>query len=299
LCEAAGNRDITDEEIDNMSFVDRSRLIAQDPVTCARYFDRRVTNFMKVMVVESDVLGDVTDYAGVDEFQARGTPHLRILLWCKDAPVYGQHTDEAVKAFLKQYISTDSSSVLPEHAAVQSHQHSNRCGGRHKDCSYGFPHPPMPNVEILVPLGEEEICAEDRLKSKADMKLIKNRLRQVNVALKFGRRQGNPAAPEQEMDFPAFLASLSQQNPDENPSPLPFTYERYILAMRSRIDRPTVFHKRHVRDIMINPFNRNILGSPCTLSIGIHSCSVICATQSCLFHISVFETTHANGKRIS
>jgi hypothetical protein len=68
--------------------------------------------------VESDVLGDVTDYAGVDKFQARGTPHLHILLWCKDAPVYGQHTDEAVKAFLKQYISTASSSVLPEHAAV-------------------------------------------------------------------------------------------------------------------------------------------------------------------------------------
>jgi hypothetical protein len=76
-----------------MSYKEKADLVANDPVTCARYFDRRFKGLVKAVLIPSHVIGEVTDYAGVDEFQQRGTPKPscappdlgfgRATVWCR------------------------------------------------------------------------------------------------------------------------------------------------------------------------------------------------------------------------
>jgi hypothetical protein len=43
----------------------------------------------------------------VIEFQNRGSKHDHGLLWIKNAPMYGMHTNEEIERFVNMYISCD------------------------------------------------------------------------------------------------------------------------------------------------------------------------------------------------
>ena len=73
----------------NMSLGQCGQMIASDPVTCAMMYDRRTDNLLKQIISKSNILGEVEDYAGIVEFQARDAPHTHLMLWVKDAPKYG------------------------------------------------------------------------------------------------------------------------------------------------------------------------------------------------------------------
>ena len=61
-----------------------------DPVTCARYFNNRSDTFInKVLESPHQPIHKITDHALRVEFQHRGSPHMHMLLWAKDAPEYG------------------------------------------------------------------------------------------------------------------------------------------------------------------------------------------------------------------
>ena len=128
--------------------------IAGDPVTCAKIYNRRIQFFQKKILLCSNVLVTVMDYAGIDEFQARGAPHTHMKLWNRDAPIYKQDNKAEVIAFYDQHGTTASDLVPSKLAEVQRHSHSNRCSGK---CSFGFPKPPMSATDILEPLLESEV----------------------------------------------------------------------------------------------------------------------------------------------
>lgn len=228
-----------------MSSLERSQLIAGDPVTCARYYNRRIQLFLQKVIFKSTTIGEVTDYAGIDEFQARGTPHTHLMVWCENAPKYGMDPKEDVIRYYDQFVSTNTSLLAPEYAELQRHKHTHRCGGKKGTCSFGFPKPPMPSTDILEPIMEGEIAEEKLSKAKTDWKSIKNSMRALN----------------QLIGYDAYDAVLRSSMPSSTKfyEDLGLTIHDYKLAIRTSISRTTFFFKREPIDIMINPFNKDIL----------------------------------------
>lgn len=82
------NVSYTDEDLLSMSWEHKSKLIKADPVTCARYFDFRFHKFFaEVLCHNTNPIGIIEDHFYRIEFQQRGSPHVHMLLWIKDAPI--------------------------------------------------------------------------------------------------------------------------------------------------------------------------------------------------------------------
>ena len=103
------------------------------------------------------------DYAIRIEFQARGSPHAHTILWIKDAPKLGVHSDEDVCNFIDQYISCSA----PEDAdlahlvfKVQKHRHSATCR-RNGHCRFHYPRPPSPQTLIAREF-KPDMCSIDQ-----------------------------------------------------------------------------------------------------------------------------------------
>ena len=83
------NNDIeySEEEIENLSWQEKTKLVQKDPVTCSRYFDHRVQEFLNTVLKSScEPIGKVKDFFYRVEFQQRGSPHIHMLVWIENAP---------------------------------------------------------------------------------------------------------------------------------------------------------------------------------------------------------------------
>ena len=232
------------EVLAKLTSTEHAKLVTEDPVTCARYFQRRSSRFITDILSNTDVISKVIDYAGVDEFTAMGNPHTHLLLWVEKAPVFQVDNDADVVSHIDKYLSTDIGSLSPDLGNVQRHMHKPRCGGRYKKCSFGFPKPPMRQTIILHP--EDNERREDPSPAQVDFGTISNALRFVNIAMRKAVTEKREC-PEAELDFDTFLEWLGM------------TEMRYHKALCTSIDRPTVFHRRKLKHIMVNAFNKNLL----------------------------------------
>lgn len=83
LVNKRGGQDVTDNEVENLTFNPKLNLIRNNPVTCARYFDfkiRKLFNLLKKhYVFESHY---IVDSYKRTEFQGRGSPHIHYLKAC-------------------------------------------------------------------------------------------------------------------------------------------------------------------------------------------------------------------------
>ena len=79
----------------------KCRLIQSDPVTCARHFDFQFNTFLKdVLMIEQAPLGKIKDWFYRVEYQQRGSPHVHMLIWLNNAPVFGVDKNEDVVAYI-------------------------------------------------------------------------------------------------------------------------------------------------------------------------------------------------------
>lgn len=177
-------QDPSDEILDGMNSIDKDKLVAEDSVTSARYFHKRTSKFIREVLLKTKILGEIIDYAGVDEFTSMGNPHVHLLVWTEDAPIFDVNSDEQVISYIDRYLTTDIDSVDPELGNVQRHIHKRRCGGRFRACSFGFPLPPMPETKILRALDEIDKCDEALQQHQRNYSIILNELRSVNLAMK-------------------------------------------------------------------------------------------------------------------
>ncbi|XP_033741835.1 uncharacterized protein LOC117328415 [Pecten maximus] len=216
----------TAEQLQNMTWQDKTRLVQQDPVTCARHFDNRVLQFINI-VLKSDhaPLGELDDYFYRVEFQHRGSPHIHMLMWIKNSPKYKSSSESEIVQFVEKYISCSGnvSDHLKPLVDIQTHKHSKTCRKKGKaECRFGFPLPPLPKTLILEPLDEDH----EHLKKKyAEVQTKLNELKDVA-----------------NMSFEEFLNEISM------------TQEQYILCIRSSLKAPKVFLKRKVCEARINPY---------------------------------------------
>ena len=231
-------KEYSDDEINNMTWQQKSNLIQRDPITCTRNFDHMVHIFIQD-VIRSDIMpiGRIADYFYRVEFQQRGSPHIHGLFWVKDAPQYEKSSDEEVVSFIDKHVTCQKarSSDMEGLVNLQLHRHAKTCKKMgHKVCRFNFPLPPMRNTVILTPLEEYDTLDKDKQKSiKDDAEKIKDQL----DSMKYG----------EDINFEQFLDRLG------------LTEESYILAVRHTIKRNTFFLKRLPSEIRINNYNAQLL----------------------------------------
>ena len=220
------------EQIENMSFSERTRLVNSDPVTCARYFDRRFHFFLNHIVYKSPhPLGQITDHFYRIEFQHRGSPHVHMILFSSHAPKYNKEMDnEAVIEYIDKYISC---SLEPREEAkpyinYQVHKHSKTCrkGGR-ATCRFHYPLPPFERTVILRP-------NPDKTPEQKDQYIEIQRYLDSNA-----------------INENTVLADILMH--------FDLTYEDYELVVRSSINNPKVFLKRKPNECRVNMYMSNLL----------------------------------------
>ena len=231
------NKDYTNDLLEGkLDWEHITKLVSSDPVTCARYFNNRTETFIR------DVLGsphspihEVTDYVYRVEFQHRGSPHIHMLIWTRNAPEYGQNKEDEILQFNDLYVSC--SIDVPDHEKqyvdLQRHRHSRSCRKKGKAiCRFGFPIPPMPETTILEPYEGEE---NERIRLENVFTRIKKELDDMNDGL--------------DIKFEEFLKTID------------CSFEDYIDAVRTSIKGPKIFLRRNLLEIRINPYMKNLVSA--------------------------------------
>ena len=226
----------SDSELENLNWEEKStRLIQSDPVTCARHFDYQFNQFLRYFLMSNAAhLGKVADWFYRVEYQQRGTPHIHMLIWLEDAPVYGSDSDDELTSFIDEIITCKMPSNDSELALLvnrQIHRHSQTCRKKSKaECRFNFPQPPMKSTNILHPL-DNDMCETAIRKHKDDWKNISKHLNDIMMK------------ESEDISFDQLLNNLS------------ITEQNYYLAIRSSLHSPTIFLKRSPNELRVNNYN--------------------------------------------
>lgn len=223
------HKEYSDEELQSMTYLEKCRLVNSDPTTCCRFFDNRFHEFLnKVLYHNSQPIGPVVDHFYRIEFQHRGSPHVHMLIYCQDSPVFkrGKDTSQVCK-FVDKFISC-SLEVTAEQAPfvkLQMHRHSATCrkGGR-AVCRFHYPIPPFPETVILEPNKEA---------TSADKKNYGHIQKYADKVV------------SDEVTFEKMLDDLE------------LSLDDYVKAVRSSLKTPKVFLKRRPCEARVNMYMRN------------------------------------------
>ena len=221
----------SEKELEHLTWQEKTRLVQKDPVTCSRYFDHRVQEFLNTVLKSScEPIGKLRDFFYRVEFQQRGSPHIHMLVWIENAPTLETHSEEEIVQFVDQYLTSNTDNEKTANlVGLQSHKHSKTCRKKGKPiCRFGFPLPPLPRTMLLYPL-EENV---DKYKKK-NTELLKAM---------------NEYKDNVDMTFEEFLENIAKMD-----------FEDYIKCIRSSLKAPKVFLKRKTKDMRINLFNESIL----------------------------------------
>jgi len=131
------------ENIDNLQFDERQRLIVEHPVALSRHFMVRVHAIMRVLQNDDTLLGGkLIDFWWRIEFQNRGSPHLHMLCWNEGIPSFETPNGIALIDNIVSCTSRTGDDKLDELVArVQVHKHTPTCykDRQHGQCRFGFP----------------------------------------------------------------------------------------------------------------------------------------------------------------
>ena len=225
------NQDYTEALKNNtISWQTRSRLVQSDPVTCVRHFDNRVNQFIQTVLKNRHCpLGKLRDFFYRVEFQQRGSPHIHMLAWIKDAPKYGETNDADVMKYIDNIISCsgDVPQDQKQYVDLQRHKHSRSCrkGGK-AECRFGIPFPPMRETQILQPYN-----GDDKPEFEKDYGIVQSYLRNL----------------EQDITFDEFLSETG------------LSEEQYMKAVQTSIKSEKIFLKRKPIENRINPYIKDKL----------------------------------------
>ena len=221
-----------------------------DPVKCARYYKHRMDALVKLCLLRChEIVGKVTDYFYVDEFQKRGTPHRHMCVYVEGAPPADVSTANGRRAMTDWFdkIASCDAALLPEHLRKKVQKHfcsDNYCrNNKSKCCRFNAPWWPMPRSMILQPFGDGEL-GDDRT---SELKHLRTKFREelgkLDTALhrrKIIEADHHRASTTAEQ----FLSHLG------------CSFKQYVEVLRTDLakGRPAVLLKRAVKDLRTNPF---------------------------------------------
>jgi len=239
LSQIVDNTVLTDEQVEQLSWSDKCRLISSDPITCARHFDFSIQHFITDFLKSPlSPFGQLTDYWYRIEFQHRGSPHVHCLLWIADVPQYGVDDTKTVTQYIDQIIScrrTWDDAELNSLVELQVHKHTRTCKKQFRKttvCRFGFPKYPMAKTEILEPL----VCS-DPIEQKIHTENFSH-IKQFLASLK----------PSDE--FASMTEFLSAVGLD---------YDSYICAIHSGLKTATTFIQRAPNELRVNNYSVHCL----------------------------------------
>ena len=104
---SCSGRNMSNEQVDELSDEERRTLITSNPVVTAHHFQHHFQSLVKEIIKGfGRPIGVVTDFFWRVEFQLRGSPHIHSLWWIKDAPNLDTVEARTVAPdFIDQYIS--------------------------------------------------------------------------------------------------------------------------------------------------------------------------------------------------
>ena len=155
------SKEYTDNELENLNWEEKSRLIQSDPVTCARQFDNQTNQFIQNFLLSTEAhLGKIAHWFYRVEYQQRGSPHIHMLIWLENAPTFGEDFDGDVVSFIDKIITCEKPNHNPDLLALvnrQVHRHSYTCQKKSKSvCRFNYPQPHIRSTKILYPLDEDD-----------------------------------------------------------------------------------------------------------------------------------------------
>ncbi|CAF5054955.1 unnamed protein product, partial [Rotaria magnacalcarata] len=231
LTQVLENKVITLEEAENLSYEKKCDLIRKDPVTCVPPCGQ----------FEGNGLED--KYIRV-EFQFRGSPHIHVFIWLKNAPKYDKNNPKSIEQcieFIDKLISVNAKSTefSEELINVQRHKHSHTCKKHVKNgikCRFDIPYFPMRKTMILEPFSDDE-----KFTKKEREEISKNRQNVIEELGKISKDTDNS------LTFEEFLEHVNINEGE------------YIKMIRSKLKKAKVFLKRAPNEIRINAYNSMIM----------------------------------------
>ena len=178
---------------------------------------------------------NVVDYFRRDEFQARGSTHIHVELYCNNGPNYDKSDINSIKnciEFINKFITCEYNPTNP-FMTYQRHKHKPTCykGRKNKKiCRFNIPNYVMKETMILEPLDNDE--------NKEINKFNLNKIKEMMKDFFDNTR---------EISFEEMLIALKMNE------------ENYIEAIRSSLDQSKVFLKRKSNEVAINAYNKVIL----------------------------------------
>lgn len=206
LKKIADNVDITIEEAENLPFIEKAKLIRNDPITCARYFDHSIRSLLNVIKNKNGNFADnpCIEYYFRIEVQQRGSLHLHGLFWLKDAPQLNDdiRSIQSVVEFIDKYCSTDSDLLSMEFLKdILTHRHTRTCKREicgETVCRFKMPKPAMKETMILYPL-------DDKL-PKDQIEIHRNNFAKIMHFL--NNLYSNQSDPRMKYSFDEFLSEI-------------------------------------------------------------------------------------------
>ncbi|XP_030828689.1 uncharacterized protein LOC100890415 [Strongylocentrotus purpuratus] len=160
---------LSDDDITNMSWEDKCKLLGSNPVTAARHFDHRLQClFRDVILSDVNPLGKVKNYMYRIEFQQRGSPHAHCVLWIDQAPRHDD-TEENVTEFIDQYVTCELPSDDDDElmhtlvSTLQRHSHSASCRKTGKSCRFHYPRPMASKTVVADTPSDEDPKEKQRI----------------------------------------------------------------------------------------------------------------------------------------
>ena len=149
------HKDYSGEELNNLTWEKKCRLIQSDPVTCARHFDFQFNTFLKdVLMSELAPLGKMKNLFHKVEYQQRGSPHIHMLIWLDNAPVFAVDKNEDVIAYIDRIITCRKPESDPELQDLVNRRHTSThtCRKNSKNiCRFNYSQPPIRCTQIIYP----------------------------------------------------------------------------------------------------------------------------------------------------
>ena len=105
------------------------KLVQKDSVTCSRYFDHRVQEFLNTILKNScEPIGKLRDFFYRVEFQQRCSPHIHMLVWIENAPTLEKNSEEEIVQFVDKYLTCSADDEETAHLVeLLTHNHSRTC----------------------------------------------------------------------------------------------------------------------------------------------------------------------------
>ncbi|XP_026010111.1 uncharacterized protein LOC113013437 isoform X1 [Astatotilapia calliptera] len=245
----------------------KCEILRSNPVTVMRLFEKRVDALMTTLILSpAQPIGEVEDYFYRVEFQARGSPHIHLLVWVKDAPEFGSDLEDHVYKFIDKYITCKmpDQNADPElhkivsEVQVHSRNHSRSCKKGNVSCRFGFPKLPVDQTMITFPSPDDD-DDDHNDKQHSTSKEKGTNEKQKNRRMALAKKMKEAKEKLQPLRDLLCDPNSSFEDLSELLHKCKLTYEQYLDCVFNLSNGHVILLKREPNDCWVNAYNADLL----------------------------------------